>query len=145
MRLTKLTSFRKKLLNSCGMFAFIFFFYLLYGHFEDETATVMVIVVKDEISTETMGMALGKGQAEAETFGEVIDLGEEVEHTLAVFLRDAGSVVLADETNGGAGIPYMQFHVLSVRIFGSVIEQFTQAEHEIGAAGDKAEVVGDRR
>ena len=101
----------------------------------------MVVLVEREVASQVSGMALGQRETKSEALGEVVNLGKELEHEFTVGLRNAFSCILYDEVDGGVGMRDTHLHMLAVGIFGRVIENLTQASHQVEMTGLYAEVI----
>ena len=69
------------------------------GQFENETASCVIVDIECEVATKVACMALGQWQAETKPLGEVVDLGEELEHEVAISFRNSLTRILDDEAD----------------------------------------------
>ena len=61
----------------------------------------MVVGVEDDVASQVEGVTATEVEAEAKALGEVVDLGEGLEHQVEVVGIHARTGVLDDEVEGG--------------------------------------------
>ena len=102
----------------------------------------MIIGIDREITAQALSMSQRQSESQSDALCQVAIAGKGLKQRFSFIIRQARTNIFNGVADGIFGISNAERNVLTIRIFGSIIQQLTQRAHQVNMISNDTERIG---